>query len=220
MGLYFDLTISGANDYKLSSDKTGAHRKILAYAQPGLSILDVGCGAGYIGAAFKEKGCYAVGIEADEKRASQAAKILDKVIVSDIEDIPSLPFPKHSFDIIICADVLEHLKRPDKMLVSLKSYVKEKGIVLISVPNIARIDMRLRLLRGIFRYENGGTMDKTHLRFFTKSTIHELLRMCGYEITKSQTSGIFSHYSFLKIFDPLFAFQFIIAARPLTDATT
>jgi 2-polyprenyl-3-methyl-5-hydroxy-6-metoxy-1,4-benzoquinol methylase len=211
--MIFAQEFSSGEDYKLTLDASGAHRKIFELVGRARCVLDVGCGSGYIGEYFKKQGAYVAGIEADPRRAAQAKGVLDSVIESDLDSLSALPFPEKYFEAVICADVLEHLKRPDLLLVFLARYLKDEGRLIVSVPNIARIDVRIKLLSGRFSYTDGGIMDKTHLRFFTKDSIRALLKESGYVIARSTYSGGFSKWPVLGIIKGMLAFQFIIEAR-------
>jgi 2-polyprenyl-3-methyl-5-hydroxy-6-metoxy-1,4-benzoquinol methylase len=77
----------------------------------GKRVLDVGCATGYIGEILRsKKRCYVVGIEADYEAAAVASRRYDQVIEADVEQLNSLPFPIGFFDVLLCSDVLEHLK--------------------------------------------------------------------------------------------------------------
>jgi len=82
-------------------------------------VLDVGCATGYLSKKFREKGCYVVGVEIDEDAGFLARQNWNDVIIGDIESI-KIPYPNDFFDVIVCADILEHLKRPDLVLLKLK----------------------------------------------------------------------------------------------------
>lgn len=202
------------NDYKLGFSPYGAHQKIIKYVGSNKKVLDVGCGAGYLGEIFKKNGCYVVGIESDYDRARVAEKVLDKLIIDDIENIEDLDYPDNYFDVIVLADILEHLKSPDTVLIRLRKYLNKDGYIVISLPNIARIDIRLKLLCGNFNYEDTGILDKTHLRFFTKKTASGLLERCGYSITGIDYSGFLSGIIIFKPLLNMLAFQFIFLAKP------
>ena len=148
----------------------------------GKRILDVGCGTGNLGAALKrrENECY--GITISKSEAELAKSKLTQVIIADIETMQELPFPEHFFDVVIFADILEHLKNPPHPLQLVKRYLKPQGLMITSIPNIANIRIRLNLLCGRFNYELVGILDNTHLRFFTMKTAKELLISAGYII--------------------------------------
>ena len=212
--LMFERIYDPTQDYKLSSSVYGAHAKIIGYVGHNKKVLDVGCGSGYLGKILKEHSCSVVGIESDEARVKEAQKFLDKVILGDAETINELPFPLMFFDTIILADVLEHMNRPDIFLSNIRKYLKKEGVIIVSVPNIARIDIRLKLLFGKFTYENGGILDKTHLRFFTWSSINKLLDSCGFTVIAKDYSGIISRIRILRSLFRLLSFQFIIVGKP------
>ncbi len=123
------------------------------------------------------------GVEISKKAAEEAKKILDDVIVGDIEEI-ELPYPEGYFDVIICADVLEHLFDPKSVLIKLRYYLNDEGILVTSIPNIANWKMRLELLQGRFEYTQTGILDSGHIRFFTYYTARRMLEETGFRITK------------------------------------
>jgi 2-polyprenyl-3-methyl-5-hydroxy-6-metoxy-1,4-benzoquinol methylase len=145
-------------------------------------ILEVGCGSGNTGQALKKEGKAkeVIGVEIESEIAKEAGNKLDQVISGDIEVI-DLPFEKEFFDYIIVADVLEHLRDPWETLINLKYYLKERGYVIASIPNIRnwRI-LRDLIFRGKWEYTKAGILDNTHLRFFTKKSIIELFKKNGY----------------------------------------
>lgn len=146
-------------------------------------VLDVGCAAGMMGAALKERGvAEVVGVEINPVAAREAATRLDKVIVGDIEEI-ELTYPEGYFDTIVLGDVLEHLRDPWNLLKRLRRYLAEGGKIVASIPNVAHISVIRDLIRGEWRYADIGILDRTHLRFFTLSSIREMFANAGYRIT-------------------------------------
>lgn len=148
-----------------------------------LTILDVGCASGLLGKRLKEENPQRTvyGIELDSLAAQQASLYLDKVINQNIESITSLPIDIHSLDIIICADILEHLYDPYSTLHFLSKYLKEDGILLTSIPNIRHFSTLESLIRGSWSYEAAGILDETHLRFFTLKDMKKMLLKSGFE---------------------------------------
>lgn len=197
--------------YALDSSPHSPHTKIPIYVPKNSFVLDVGCGGGYIDKKLREKNCSIVGIELEENRAAKAAKYCDDVILADAEKIEKLLYPENSFDVVVFSDILEHLKRPDLVLINFKRYLKPEGFVIASVPNIARLEYRIKHLLGNFDYEpQGGIISRTHLRFFTLKTAKQLFLEAGYKIVLVDYTGLASK---LKILPKLLAFQFIIIAK-------
>lgn len=188
------------------------NEEIYRLVEPGWRVLDVGCGEGYLGERLKvDKNCVVVGVEIDEGKARQARARLDDIIISDVEVMDDLTCYR-DFDAIILADVLEHLRYPKQTLQGLSMYLKNQGCLLVSVPNIANWMIRLKLLFGKFNYEESGILDKSHLHFFTLSTIKEFLEEAGFEVIY-----IGSYNRLLKklgkAWKSLFAHQLILKAR-------
>lgn len=180
-------------------------------------VLEIGCATGYISERLKAQGCYVVGVEIDKNAAKIAKEICDKVIEGDIETIE---LPPDKFDVITCIDVLEHLKNPKAVLEKVTYNLKENGIIIISVPNIANWKIRLNLLLGNFNYTETGILDETHLRFFTYKTIKELIDSSGLKVIYEDISPSFPFpfpvdikYKLAKHLKTLFAFQFVFVCK-------
>ena len=108
----------------------------------------------------------------------------ERVIVGDAETIDyAAELAGEEFDVVLFADVLEHLKEPADVLRRVRPFVAENGVVVASIPNIAHASVRLALLGGEFRYREWGLLDDTHLRFFTRASIQDLFEETGYVIT-------------------------------------
>ncbi len=187
----------------------GAQAKIIESIPTGSRVLDVGCGPGNLDAALKRKGCYLVGVEVDERLADLARRTCDEVVNANVETADPLPFPQSFFDVLLFADSLEHMVRPDLVLKGTRKYLTTKGIVVISIPNIARIDIRLMLLRGRFDYKEAGILDRTHLRFFTLDSLQKLLDECSLKIQEVKFTGLASR---LRVLPKVLTGQFVIVA--------
>jgi SAM-dependent methyltransferase len=147
------------------------------------SVLELGCAAGAMGSAIKQRqDCSYIGIEMNSQAAAVAARSLDAVLVGDVETDP-LPLPDQSADCIICADVLEHLTDPWQTLRELRRIIQPGGTMVASVPNIQNVDVIQALLNGRWDYLDAGILDRTHLRFFTRSTFEEVLIQADFTVT-------------------------------------
>ena len=165
-------------------------------------ILDVGCATGLLGQKILCNNLpkYLGGIEINSQSAREAKRYYDKIVIGDIEDLAYLPFENNFFDIIICSDILEHLRDPLTVLKKLASYLKVGGFFLISVPNVAFILIRKSLLFGNFNYTNSGILDKNHLRFFTVKSLLGLLSKTDLRIIFIRGYSLVRlRYSFLKV---------------------
>jgi 2-polyprenyl-3-methyl-5-hydroxy-6-metoxy-1,4-benzoquinol methylase len=157
-----------------------SHVQMLQLVGGGKRVLDVGCATGYLARALVEQGCTVWGVEYDAQAAEQARSALADVLVGDLETLDLVGyFGVGRFDVVIFGDVLEHLRRPLDVLREARPLLVPGGCVVLSIPNIAHGSVRLALLRGEWRYRPLGLLDDTHLRFFTRDTVEELLRAAG-----------------------------------------
>jgi len=144
-----------------------------ALNEPPPTVLDVGCATGYMAAEMKRLGCAVCGIEIAEEAAREAERHCERVWCADLDALASLDCGR-IFDIIVCADVLEHTRNPEENLGRLLPCLRDGGSVICSLPNIANWRIRFRLLTGRFDYEQLGILDESHLRFFTRTTAEQM----------------------------------------------
>ena len=152
-------------------------------------ILDIGCGAGRLGEALQQRqNATVVGIETVPAAAAQARLRLAEVHEVDIET--STPNFDQPFDVVVCADVLEHLKNPLDVLRKVKGWMQPEGTLVVSIPNARHHTVVRGLLEGHWTYEPAGILDETHLRFFTRREIEKLLFRAGVNIAqRDMTTG-------------------------------
>ena len=146
------------------------------------SVLDVGCGPGYIGECLKKLGVQKVdGIEIDREARKIAAQSYNKVyrfsVDPSVKNRAYLKFlkKKKKYDYIIFADILEHLSDPGRAIADFSRKLSGNGKMIISIPNISNIDVIIGLLNQNFNYSSTGILDSTHLRFFTENSFYDLL---------------------------------------------
>jgi len=170
---------------------------LLKYCPENKFILDVGCGSGLLGKMYREKNNIVYGIDSARDIQLISEKRLDKFYLENILDYSKINklLKNKKFDIIIFADVLEHLYDPLTTLNFYKQLLKPKGLFYISVPNIAVWYVRIALLLGKFNYQETGTLDKTHIRFFTYGNLKILAKEAKLKIVKKDiTPGIFRFF--------------------------
>jgi GT2 family glycosyltransferase/tetratricopeptide (TPR) repeat protein/2-polyprenyl-3-methyl-5-hydroxy-6-metoxy-1,4-benzoquinol methylase len=151
------------------------------------TVLDVGCGAGRLGEALKARQqVQVVGIELNEAAAAAARQRLDQVFTGDVERL-ELPLPPDGFDAIVCADILEHLRDPDRMLRQALAWLAPDGRLVASIPNVRHHSVIRSLLEGNWTYESAGLLDRDHVRFFTRREIEKLFFRAGFTIEELRT---------------------------------
>ncbi|MFN3412946.1 MAG: class I SAM-dependent methyltransferase [Thermoanaerobaculum sp.] len=172
------MTLAG---YVFKDFPHSSHRWLLErVGNPPMRILDVGTWNGFLGRELASQGHELFGIEKDPIQAQRAGAFYRELLVADLETLP--PLPGAPFDVILCGDVLEHLREPQGGLKYLVSFLRPEGRLLLTVPNVAFIGCRVSLLFGAFEYRDRGILDRTHLRFFTKASLLRLLREAGLKV--------------------------------------
>ncbi|MBB1163310.1 class I SAM-dependent methyltransferase [Aquariibacter albus] len=149
--------------------------------RPPKRVLEVGCGGGSFSAHFPEVSEY-WGIEPVQAMAERASAKLHKVLVGMVEaHLDALP--DAYFDLIVCNDVLEHMIDPQAVLRALQSKMAPGGELVGSVPNVRNSQLLKEVLvEKDWRYVDAGTLDRTHLRFFTLKSLGRVLRETGFVV--------------------------------------
>lgn len=151
-------------------------------------ITEVGCMRGTLAAAYlaSHPDCEWTGIDIDPDNARQARSVCHAVYCRDIEQVSEAEFRRFSqTDAWVFGDTLEHLQDPWRVLTRLRANLSEDGYVIVSLPNSQHWSFQARLSVGLFRYENDGLFDRTHLRFFTRTTLVELFDSTGFRIEQA-----------------------------------
>jgi methionine biosynthesis protein MetW len=151
-------------------------------------VLDVGCGTGSVSRLIIHAcGCTVLGLEPDAERAAAASANGIEIVGARLSEelIPELGL----FDVVLFADVLEHLVDPFEALRLAHKFLRVGGAVVASLPNTAHWTVRLNLLLGRFDYSPVGIMDATHLRWFTRRSLFRLFTQAGYAVVEIKASA-------------------------------
>lgn len=159
-------------------------RRLGEWVPRGATVLELGPASGYFTRHLREAlGCTVDAVELDPVMAEQARPFCRKLIVGDLASLDlSAAFEHGSYRVIVAADVIEHLVRPQAVIDALKPFLAPGGFMLISVPNVAYAGVIAALLDGRFDYRDEGLLDRTHLRFFTRDSLATLLGGCGLHV--------------------------------------
>ena len=207
----------------LNENALGGHAKLLALVGSGKRVLDVGCSSGYLARPLVAAGCTVVGVEFDPAAAEEARSVCSEVLVGDVEAM-DLPYDPASFDVVLCGDLVEHLRDPETFLARVRPLLRPDGRLVLTTPNVANWSMRLGLLAGRWRYTERGILDRTHTHLFTRKTLVEALERAGYRVDvldftvplpllRNAATERVAH-TIGRIRPSLFAYQFVVAATP------
>jgi 2-polyprenyl-3-methyl-5-hydroxy-6-metoxy-1,4-benzoquinol methylase len=161
------------------------------------SFLDVGCASGGFGRGLRRRfpdarivGVEAVGTSAAEARANGYDLVVDGYF-------PEALTGEEKFDCILFNDVLEHMIDPWSAVAASREMLKPGGHIVSSIPNIRYFPVLIDLLRrDRWDYVDWGVLDRTHVRFFTRSTIQEMFTEAGFVVER--TEGINSAFNLAK----------------------
>jgi len=217
----------GAYEYK--SDPLSSHGQLLKYLaqREAGEVLDLGCSDGLLSMQMRSLGYTVTGVDLDEH--PQVHGRVDKFVQANLD----VGLPDHlpaALDMVVCADVLEHVRQPEMLLSQLATRLAPGGAVLASIPNFGHWYPRIRTLLGMFDYDHRGILDRTHVRFFTRRSFEKLARGAGFEVRRIAATGLpfdvadrggkggvsaklapirFIDRALVKIRPQLFAYQFI-----------
>ncbi len=183
------------------------------------TCLDVGCWDGNLGEKLvSHKKCVVDGIDVNEEMLNKAKTRGYRSVYPINLNLDTLDFSsiKESYDVIIFADILEHLINPVNVLRLLSEKLNKDGMIIISLPNVAFLLNRLNLLLGKWQYKEFGTLDKTHLKFFTLKTGREMVESVGLKVLDvipyNQFGILKKIHPLEEIFPELLAYQFMVVA--------
>ena len=194
-------------------------------------LLDIGCGPGFVARGCEHLETEVTGIDAWEPLDGMMSHFWQV----DVQREP-LPVDAFAYDTVLLLDVIDHLEDPERFLLELRNQSRalrsdrQGPLVLVSTPNVAFIVMRLNLLLGRFTYSQRGILDIARKRLFTRTTLHHMLRDCGYAIESIRPVGVPFHavvggrlgallesvsQALARLWPTMFAFQFLVQCRPL-----
>lgn len=193
-----------------------------------LHVLDIGCGSALLAQKIKNAGHSVTGIDVYD--SNQARETCDLFIQTDLEKGISI-VKDRKFNHIIFADVLEHVREPENLLLEASEIVDKDGTIIASTGNIGHILMRLQLLFGRFEYTERGILDRTHVKLFTIKSFKKLIQDCSFDIIEKKYCPIpfeniipghktltdtlsWIYMLFVKVWPGLFAYQIIFKAKP------
>lgn len=146
-------------------------------------ILDLGCGSGRLGAQLKARQQAQVyGVERNERVAERARRRLAHVVTEDVEQLAP-EFTKEPFDCVVCANVLEYLREPGRLLCRAREWLVPGGQLIARIPNLRHHSVLTTLLDSTWSLEPKGFFHRHPLRYFTRREIEKLFCRAGFAIT-------------------------------------
>jgi SAM-dependent methyltransferase len=157
-------------------------------------VVEVGCSTGALARAYMQinTSCEYIGVEIDADYAEAAGAVCTEAIAVDVETMPDEQFNSiFDCDCVAFGDTLEHFRDPWAVLRRIRPLLRPGARIVACLPNAQHWSVMMRLASGLFRYEDSGLLDRTHLRWFTRITAIELFQSSGYRIIDGR-SRVFS----------------------------
>lgn len=165
-----------------------SHQRILTWIQnrPAGRVLDLGCSDGRFSELLRARGFEVTGV--DVEKLDGVGDRVDSFVEADLDQgIPAEV--GGDFDMVLAADVLEHVRKPEVLLTSARQHLRPGGSVIVSVPNFANWYPRIRVGLGLFDYDRRGLLDNGHLRFFTRRSFINLVHRNGLTVRRTEAVG-------------------------------
>ena len=169
-------------------DFDSSHQRILTWlrSRPAGRVLDLGCSDGRFSERVRALGFEVTGV--DVEKLDGVGGRVDQFVEADLDQgIP--PEVGGNYDIVLAADVLEHVRKPEVLLKSAREHLRPGGSVIVSVPNFGNWYPRVRVALGMFDYDRRGILDNGHLRFFTRRSFRNLVHRNGLMVRRIEAVG-------------------------------
>lgn len=209
-------------------DQTVAHEHhnpdlLLLMPTTARRVVEVGCSSGALAREYKKRNpeCHYLGIELVPEYAELARRHCDEVVALDIETVSEKTVAEFETDCWAFGDVLEHLRDPWGFLRKIRAAIPVDGHVVACIPNAQHWSLQARLSCGELRYKDMGLLDRTHLRWFTRTTILELFQETGFKVVAGR-SRVFNEPDRAKVMPAIKAMAEALGAnvqQALIDAT-
>lgn len=179
-----------ASVYTLKPSPYSSHSQILSFFPAdgaGRTVLDLGCGNGYLGGLLAQRGYRVTGVERpggfDPLRIPPGVQIVEADLAQPLR-------LGGRFHYILCADILEHLREPEALLRQAAGLLEPGGRLIVSLPNSGHLYFRGMVLAGRFPQHEKGLFDRTHVRFYMWDGWRDLLEAAGFRIESVRVSGV------------------------------
>jgi 2-polyprenyl-3-methyl-5-hydroxy-6-metoxy-1,4-benzoquinol methylase len=178
-------------EYGLKDAENSSHSIVLRWLEvmPPGRVLDLGCSSGLLSERIRALGHNVTGV--DMFALPGVTERVDRFLEADLDrGLPVDINEEPPFDLVVAADVLEHVRDPESLLKQIRSVLVPGGTLIASVPNFGHWYPRVRTAIGLFDYDQRGILDRGHVRFFTRRGLLDLVRRSGFTVTRQQATGL------------------------------
>lgn len=176
-------------EYQIEIQGSTAPARVVRMVGEHKRVLEIGAGPGSITKLLKEvNNCSVVALERDVSAIEKLARYCEKVVQADLNDPnwPQLLRNEPAFDVLVCADVLEHVYDPAEVLSGIAGFLSRDTSLVVSLPHVGHSAIHACLFDSDFDYRDWGLLDRTHIRFFGLTNIAELFSGAGLKIVQAE----------------------------------
>ncbi len=176
-------------EYTIDLDARTAPAYVVQLVGSSKRVLELGCGPGSITRLLSEHGeCRVTALELDPEAITKVAPYCEAIMRADLNSAewPQLLDGTERFDVVVAADVLEHLYDPWSTLKRMARFINGNGYLIISLPHVGHAAVVSCLINGDFEYRDWGLLDRTHIRFFGLKNIEELFAQADLKIIEAR----------------------------------
>jgi len=177
-------TVSDYNEatkftYDLRESRLKKCARLVESLTPG-RLLDIGCSNGDWGLYWQTRGWQSAGIDIDRDHVGIAKERGVEARYCDLNTQP-IPFEDETFDLVFAGEVIEHLVDTDGFLREVRRCCKPDGCLLLTTPNLASFENRVRLLFGVYpKWLNYNLAESGHVRGYTPGVLKKQLSTHGF----------------------------------------
>lgn len=184
-------------------------------------VLDFGGGVGATAAHLRNAGRAGFAVLFDQV-ADNAAPGIDAAASANLDDIAQVRhlLAQHGpFDTVLCLDILEHLRDPWAVVSAIEAALAPGATLVVSVPNVRSYQVVLPLvLQDRFAYVDAGVLDRTHVRWFTRSSAIALAQGSGLVVQQVRPGEMRRRDRLINaltfgLFERFIALQYLIVVR-------
>lgn len=175
-------------EYMVNTDAQTAPAKVVRMVGNNKRVLEIGAGPGSITKMLQKNNCRVTGVEIDSSAIEKLLEFCEAVYQCDLNaaNWAEQLAGSGTFDVLVAADVFEHLYNPHNSLAMLKPFFASEGYLIVSLPHVGNNAIIASIIDGDFEYRDWGLLDRTHIRFFCLKNMQDLFENAGYKILAAE----------------------------------
>lgn len=154
------------------------------------TVLDLGCGNGWLTAALARCGFDVTGMDSSESGIAIARHSHPDVpfVLDDAMQAPA-PERRGRYDAVVAVEVVDHVAQPRQLLRQARQLLRPGGLLLVTTPYHGYLKNLGLALSNRFDLRLQALEDHGRLKFYSRATLCALVADCGFELQLFQTLG-------------------------------